>query len=64
MSLLNENDNKYSIVNLLLFISILVGFLMFGVALYTKQETAFIPLAGVLSTAIGSLGVKAYKGSS
>lgn len=64
MGLIDENDNKKSIVNLLLLISILLGFGLFGYALIIKVESAFIPLAGVLSTAIGGIGMKAYRKTS
>ena len=64
MSYLDENNRKRSIVNLLLFFSILLGFGGFYWALVLKIEEAFVPLAGVLSTAIGCLGVKSYKGTS
>jgi hypothetical protein len=64
MGLIDENDNKKSIVNLMLLISILLGFGLFGYALITKVESAFIPLAGVLSTAIGGIGIKAYNKTS
>lgn len=64
MALLDENDNKKSIVNLLLMISIIIGFGLFGYALLIGTESAFIPLAGILSTAIGGISIKAYKKSS
>lgn len=64
MGLIDENDNKKSIVNLLLLISILLGFGLFAYALIIKVESAFIPLAGVLSTAIGGIGIKAYNKTS
>ena len=64
MSLLNEKDNNKSIVNLLLMISILVGFTLFGYAIYARVDAAFIPLGTVIAAAVSALGVKAYKGTS
>lgn len=45
-------------------ISILVGFTLFGYAIYARVDTAFIPLGTVIAAAVSALGVKAYKGTS
>ena len=64
MDLLDENNKKSSLVNLMLLLSIIIGFGLFGYALFIGTESAFIPLAGVISTAIGGIGIKAYNKTS
>ncbi len=64
MSLINSDNKAKDLVNLLLFLSIVIGFLLFGYALFKGIESAFMPLSGIISTALTCLGVKAYKKTS
>jgi len=64
MSLINEEDNKISLPNTVIIISIVLGFVMFGFALYLDRKDAYIPLGGVLMAALSAVGIKAYKKTS
>ena len=64
MSLINSEDKKSDLVNILLFLGMLAGLLLFAFALYLDRKEAYTPLGMFLSAVGGGLITKAYKGSS
>jgi hypothetical protein len=64
MSYVDEKDEKKSVPNLAIVVAIIIGFGLFGAALYLNRPEAYMPIGGVLMAALSAVGVKAYKQTS
>ena len=64
MSLINEDDKKISLPNLVIVIGVIGGLLLMVGGLFKDVPEIFIPASGITCAALGGAGVKAYKKTS
>lgn len=62
--LIDETDNKKSIVNLSIIIAVAFGFLLLSYCVYKDKKDAYFPISSIISVALGGVAVKANRKTS
>lgn len=62
--ILDERNPRVSLVNLAILFSTIAGFILFGYAIKNRIESAYYPIASVISVALGGVAIKAHKKTS
>ena len=64
MSLINSDDKKKDLVNFIIIISVVMGFMVLAYAVKYRIEEAYYPVSGIIITALGGTAVKANRKTS
>ena len=63
--ILDEEDKKYSVVSLVIVVSVIWGFILMTVAIWLpSREYIIAPVSGIIIVALGGAGIKANKKTS